>query len=53
LKGTPAANAASRLRLLRDRTLTEEKEVAAKEAPYASMVGEWLAVFAERIRPPQ
>lgn len=51
LRGTPAVNAASRLRLLRDRTLAEMKQMAADDAPYAFMVGKWLATFVDRITP--
>lgn len=49
LKGTPAANAAARLRLLRDRTLAEMKQMAAEDAPYAFMTSQWLAGFMQRI----
>lgn len=49
LQDTPAANVANRLRLLRDRTLAEMKELATDDAPYASMTQLWLQAFKERI----
>ncbi|MBD9560653.1 HNH endonuclease [Ensifer sp. ENS03] len=49
LKGLAAATVASRLRLLRDRTISEMKSMASNEAPYASMAKRWLETFKKRI----
>jgi hypothetical protein len=49
LVGTPAEGVASRLRLLRDRTLAEIKDFSADEAPYSSMAKAWLEQFKVRI----
>lgn len=52
LKGTPAEGVASRLRLLRDRTLAELKATTADGAPYSSMASAWLERFKARFRTP-
>lgn len=49
LDGKPASSVASRLRLLRDRTLAEMKQMASDEAPYSSMVRAWLQTFKARL----
>lgn len=51
LLGTPAEGVASRLHLLRDRTLAEIKSFAADDAPYSSMTKAWLEYFKMRISP--
>lgn len=51
LQGTSAENVASRLRLLRDRTLAEIKSFTKDDAPYSSMASAWLEQFKARIRP--
>ncbi|WP_294252517.1 hypothetical protein [uncultured Sphingomonas sp.] len=45
LAGTPAAGVATRLRLLRDRTLAEIKAAKADDAPYSSMAAAWFNQF--------
>jgi hypothetical protein len=49
LRDTPAKGVSSRLRLLRDRTLAEMKEMASDGAPYAAMARAWLRSFKQRI----
>lgn len=48
--GTSAAKVASRLRLLRDRALSEMRDHADPEAEYASLAAAWLEIFKERLR---
>lgn len=49
LAGSPAENVASRLRLLRDRTLAEIRSFAADESPYAAMATAWIEDFKARL----
>lgn len=49
LAGTAAEGVATRLRLLRDRTLTELKGAAADDVPYSTMASAWLRQFKERL----
>ncbi|ROL70734.1 HNH endonuclease [Pseudomonas vranovensis] len=49
LLGTAAEGVAARLRLLRDRMLTELKAAASPEAPYASMASAWMEEFKQRL----
>lgn len=49
IRGTPAEGLSTRLKLLRDRTLAEMKDMAADQAPYSAMVRAWLADFRARL----
>lgn len=49
LRGTAAEGVSTRLRLLRDRTLTELKDAAADGMPYSSMTNAWLKQFKSRL----
>ncbi|RYG88698.1 MAG: HNH endonuclease [Alphaproteobacteria bacterium] len=49
LAGTPAEGIVSKLRLLRDRTLSELKGATTDDAPYSSMAKAWLANFKARL----
>lgn len=50
LAATPARGVASRLRLLRDRTLAEMKDLGQDTEPYSSMVRAWLGQFKARVQ---
>jgi len=52
LAGTPAEGVATRLRLLRDRTLAEIKAAIADDAPYSSMATAWFERFAAQFAGP-